>query len=502
MSTAALALKQSRSSLRHDSDGVEQLIYDTHAIACENADQILEELGPRNRYILFMTLLLSFAWAVGAMPIMCSAFIVSSGDCNEETKCEHENRTTVVSDFNLTDERQYLADWTTSAFMLGNMFGASVLTHISDRIGRRPVLLLSLMTLAIVGSASVLAESIHLFTFGRFLQGICSPGICLVVWVLGYECIPITLRGYATLIYGTMWVIGYCALAPMAYFITNWRILLLASTLPAGILAIVFFFLVPESLHFLVVNGKNEEAMKWVKKAQKYDRSQSNKNVGKMMEALFNSTSKRQETKHSKSLGIDELLSNKIFIFYSLILTFLWTSDTFVYFGISLYTTRLAGNKYWNYAISGIIEMPAYLFAPAVLDNCGRKPVVVWTHFLAGFSLIAFILVPNGMGWLRTSLWLMGKFGISCSFICIFVYGSEIFPTTLRNVCIGLCSVIARVGGIVAPYVKLLEIVSPQLPMVFFGSVSVAAGVLTLFLPETKGHALPSSLSDIREESK
>uniref|UniRef100_A0A914S3V2 Major facilitator superfamily (MFS) profile domain-containing protein n=1 Tax=Parascaris equorum TaxID=6256 RepID=A0A914S3V2_PAREQ len=57
---------------------------------------------------------------------------------------------------------------------------------------------------------------------------------------------------------------------------------------------------------------------------------------------------------------------------------------------------------------------------------------------------------------MTTPLWLMGKFAISCSFMCIFVYGSEIFPTTIRNVCIGLCSVIARVGGIVAPYVKLL----------------------------------------------
>lgn len=45
------------------------------------------------------------------------------------------------------------------------------------------------------------------------------------------------------------------------------------------------------------------------------------------------------------------------------------TSDTFVYFGLSIYATRIAGNKYWNYALSGLIEMPAYLFAPHALDK-------------------------------------------------------------------------------------------------------------------------------------
>uniref|UniRef100_A0A914S9Y1 Uncharacterized protein n=1 Tax=Parascaris equorum TaxID=6256 RepID=A0A914S9Y1_PAREQ len=45
------------------------------------------------------------------------------------------------------------------------------------------------------------------------------------------------------------------------------------------------------------------------------------------------------------------------------------TSDTFVYFGLSIYTTRIAGNKYWNYALSGLVEVPAYLFAPYALDK-------------------------------------------------------------------------------------------------------------------------------------
>lgn len=60
------------------------------------------------------------------------------------------------------------------------------------------------------------------------------------------------------------------------------------------------------------------------------------------------------------------------------------------------------------------------------------------------------------MNWISSLLWLVGKFAISCSFMCMFVYASEIFPTAIRNICIGLCSLLARIGGIAAPYVGLL----------------------------------------------
>ncbi|VDK66921.1 unnamed protein product, partial [Cylicostephanus goldi] len=58
--------------------------------------------------------------------------------------------------------------------------------------------------------------------------------------------------------------------------------------------------------------------------------------------------------------------------------------------------------------------------------------------------------------WVRTTLWVFGKFAISCSFMSIYVYASEIFPTNIRNLSIGFCEMMSRVGGILAPYVKAL----------------------------------------------
>ena len=51
---------------------------------------------------------------------------------------------------------------------------------------------------------------------------------------------------------------------------------------------------------------------------------------------------------------------------------------------------------------------------------------------------------------------LVGKFGIAAAFAIIYIYSAEIFPTDYRSVAIGACSMIARVGGMLAPSVSAL----------------------------------------------
>ena len=51
---------------------------------------------------------------------------------------------------------------------------------------------------------------------------------------------------------------------------------------------------------------------------------------------------------------------------------------------------------------------------------------------------------------------LVGKLCLAASFAVIYIHSGEIFPTTIRNSAMGLVSVAARSGGIVAPFVVLL----------------------------------------------
>ncbi|VDK66934.1 unnamed protein product [Onchocerca ochengi] len=457
----------------------------------ENADQVLAQFGTRQRYVLLITTLLSFNWALAAIPVMHGIFIIDD-DCflngttsninikNLKLCVENSRKITPVSEFNLHGNRRYLLEWTTSGFMLGNMIGASTLTYLSDKFGRRPVLILSLLVLGIIGLLTSFAESILAFIIGRFIQGFCSPGPLLVGWVLSYESVPIGLRGLVTLMYGIMWVVGYCTVAPLNYFIINWRWLMVAYSVPSVIIAGVYFLIIPESLHFLIVNGRKQKAAKWIRNAVKYGKVLHERSIDMMVELLENTNSNMKMDGNKKEI-IEENMR---------------TSDTFVYYGLSTYSIHLPGNKYWNYVLSGLAELPAYIIIPYALENFGRKRIVAYTHCLVGTTHIVLIFIPNNYVWLSVTCWLVSKFAISSSFMCIFVYGSEIFPTTIRNACLGLCAVIARFGGVIAPYVVLLSSVHALLPTILFGSVALIAGTLTCILPETKECTLPSSLDE------
>ena len=63
----------------------------------------------------------------------------------------------------------------------------------------------------------------------------------------------------------------------------------------------------------------------------------------------------------------------------------------------------------------------------------------------------------------------------------------------------GLCSVFARLGGILAPQLALLlpALTFDSLPLLIFGTCSLLGSVLAFQLPETVGHLLPDTFHQV-----
>ncbi|NXY86904.1 S22AD protein, partial [Alcedo cyanopectus] len=90
-----------------------------------------------------------------------------------------------------------------------------------------------------------------------------------------------------------------------------------------------------------------------------------------------------------------------------------------------------------------------------------------------------------------TVLAIIGKFTASASFSTSYVYAAELFPTVVRQTGVGLCSMSARVAGIMAPLIRLLTQYHRAIPMAIYGSAPVLGGLLCFLLPETSGADLP-----------
>jgi MFS transporter, OCT family, solute carrier family 22 (organic cation transporter), member 4/5 len=51
---------------------------------------------------------------------------------------------------------------------------------------------------------------------------------------------------------------------------------------------------------------------------------------------------------------------------------------------------------------------------------------------------------------------MIGKFSASSAYATIYMYSTELFPTSVRNSCMGSCSMMARFGSMSAPFVNTL----------------------------------------------
>lgn len=51
---------------------------------------------------------------------------------------------------------------------------------------------------------------------------------------------------------------------------------------------------------------------------------------------------------------------------------------------------------------------------------------------------------------------MFGKFGVTSAFCVVYAVTSELFPTVIRNTAMGCCSMAARVGTIISPFVIYL----------------------------------------------
>lgn len=54
----------------------------------------------------------------------------------------------------------------------------------------------------------------------------------------------------------------------------------------------------------------------------------------------------------------------------------------------------------------------------------------------------------------------------------------------------------ARIGGILAPYINVLAEVWKPMPLVIFGVLSFVSGLLSLYLPETLNKKLPETIEE------
>jgi AAHS family 4-hydroxybenzoate transporter-like MFS transporter len=146
-----------------------------------------------------------------------------------------------------------------SAALVGVLFGALLCSMLADKIGRRPVLIVGALYFGVLTVATARVTSLEQMLIVRFIAGIGLGGIMPNAMALVGEYSPKRAKITALMVISC----GFTAGAAIGGFIAAWLIpaygwrsvFYFGGSIPL-ILAVLMAFLLPESLQFLVLEGK------------------------------------------------------------------------------------------------------------------------------------------------------------------------------------------------------------------------------------------------------
>ncbi len=157
-----------------------------------------------------------------------------------------------------------------SAALLGVLVGSLLLSMLADKIGRRPVLIGGALYFAVLTLWTARATSVPELLTIRFIAGIGLGGIMPNAMALAGEYAPTRMRFTVMMLVANGFNIGaafggFIAAALIPAF--GWRSVFYFGGLVPLVLAIPMYFMLPESLQFLVLRGKHlDKVSGWLKR--------------------------------------------------------------------------------------------------------------------------------------------------------------------------------------------------------------------------------------------
>ncbi|XP_045406703.1 solute carrier family 22 member 5 isoform X1 [Lemur catta] len=398
---------------------------------------------------------------------------------------------TIVTEWNLVCEDDWKAPLTISMFFVGVLVGSFVSGQLSDRFGRKKVLFATMGMQTGFSFLQVFSKNFEMFIVLFVLVGMGQISNYVAAFVLGTEILSKSVRiVFCTLGVCIFYAFGYMVLPLFAYFIRDWRMLLLALTVP-GVLCVALWWFIPESPRWLISQGRFEEAEVIIRRAAKVNGTPAPSTIFDPSE-LQDLSSKKQPS-HS----ILDLLRTRNIRIVTIMSIILWMTISVGYFGLSLDTPNLHGDIYLNCFLSAVVEVPAYVLAWLLLRHLPRRYSMATALFLGGSVLLFVQLVPPDLYYLATALVMVGKFGVTAAFSMVYVYTAELYPTVVRNMGVGVSSTASRLGSILSPYFVYLGAYDRFLPYILMGSLTILTAILTLFLPESFGTPLPDTIDQM-----
>lgn len=418
-------------------------------------------------------------------------------DCTDGWTYNMTERTSsIIADWDLVCGMRSLKQLSQTVYMAGVLVGAFLFGSLSDRYGRRLLLIMSYLLMAVCGTCTAFSTNFSLFCLFRFGCGMALSGQGLNTFSLIVEWIPTRVRTVVGTMTAYCYTVGQLLFALMGYFVRDWRWFTLTVSMPFYVFFLISWWF-HESSRWLVLNGQHEKAIKNLKSVARVN---GRREEGEKIDLKLVQESMQKEMSSSKgTYTILDLFKTPTMRTMSLSLSAVWFSTSFAYYGLAMDLQKFGVDMYLIQVIFGCADIPAKLAITISMSRFGRRPSQAGALILAGICILINLLVPHDQQILRTSMAVVGKGCLAASFTSCYLYSGELYPTIIRQNGMGLGSMNARVGAMVAPMVQLTGDYIVWLPGLIFGGAPILTGAAAMLLPETLGCPLPDTIQDVED---
>jgi len=400
----------------------------------------------------------------------------------------------------------FLEGFIVSSLLLGAVVGAGVSGALSDRLGRRTIIIVAAAIFAVGALGAGLAPSVWVLIFFRFFLGLGVGSASALVPSYISESAPTDVRGSLSSLFQLAITLGILlAYLVNAAFATSedWRWPVGLALVPAIVLLVGMYFL-PETPRWLVSKGRDDDARRVLR------HTRTEEEIEQELQEI-----RHTEEEDAEQDGYRELLAPWVRpmlivgIGLAVFQQFVGINTVIYYAPTIIKSTGLANVASVLATVGiGVVNVLMTVVAILIIDRVGRKTLLLVG--LAGMTVSLLILGSafafSGLSGIISWVTLAGLMLYIASFAVSFgpilwVMLPEIFPLNVRGTGTGV-SALSNWGAnfaVAQAFLPLVALIGRSAVFWMLAVVCVAAALFIHFLvPETRGRSLEQIEDDLR----
>ena len=385
--------------------------------------------------------------------------------------------------------------WAFSSLLFGCVLGCLIAGRLTDRYGRKKLLILVAALFALTSVATALAGTFTFFVTARFLGGIAVGGVSLLSPMYVAEVAPPHLRGRMGTLYQLSIITGVIVSYGINYLLRdtgpdNWRWMFLSGVVPSAVF-LLLISLAPETPRFLAKAGKAARAFAVLEKISGPATAR-----GELAEIEASVLRNTTIADAFRRIGVRRALVASVGL---AILVQVSGINTIMDYAPSIFQSagwKINGALASTFAV-GVTEFVFTILSLWMIDRYGRKPLYIVGS--GGMTITLVLLAGAALsghfhgGFVLVVILTYLAFFACCVGPVFWTLVPEIFPNDVRGTAMVVPVLIQWVANAVVvlffPYA--FHVIGKASTFSFLALMSLVQGIFTwLRFPETKNKRL------------